>query len=57
VADQGRPLKADGVQEGHGVGGEVVDAIAAGRALGVAVAALVHGEGVVAGGQQARTRL
>jgi hypothetical protein len=52
VADQGDALDADGVQERHGVGGEVVDPVAAGRALGVAVATLVEGVGVVAGGQQ-----
>jgi hypothetical protein len=52
VADQVRTLHADGVQERHRVGGEVVDAVAAGRALGVAVAALVQDEGVVAPRQQ-----
>ena len=52
VPDQGDALDPDGVQERHHVGGEVVDPVAAGRALGVAVATLVGGVGVVAGGQQ-----
>ena len=45
VPDQGDALDGDGVQEGHGVGGEVLDPVAAGRALGVAVATLVQGGG------------
>jgi hypothetical protein len=44
VADQAGALGPDGVQEGHHVGGEVLDAVAAGWPLGVAVAALVHGK-------------
>jgi hypothetical protein len=52
VADQGGALGPDGVQEGHQVGGEVLDGVAAVGPLGVAVAALVDGVGAVAGGQQ-----
>jgi hypothetical protein len=52
VADQGGALRPDDVQEGRHVGGEVLDGVAAGRALGVAVAALVQRVGVVVGGQQ-----
>jgi hypothetical protein len=52
MADQAGTLDPDGIQEGHHVGGEVLNAVTAGRPLGVAVAALVHGEGVVARGQQ-----
>ena len=52
VADQGRALDPDGVQEGLDVGGEVVDGVTAVGALGVAVATLVQGKGAVAVGQQ-----
>lgn len=52
VADQGGALGPDGVQEGHHVGGEVLDGVAAVGAFGVAVAPLVHGIGVVAPRQQ-----
>jgi hypothetical protein len=52
VADQGGLLDPGGVQERYGVGGEVVDGVAAVRTLRVAVAALVQSVGVVAGGQQ-----
>jgi hypothetical protein len=57
MPDQGRALDLDGVQKDHDIGGEVVDAIAAGRALRVAVAALVQGVGVVARGQQRKDPL
>jgi hypothetical protein len=55
--DQGGLLDPGGVQERYGVGGEVVDGVAAVRTLRVAVAALVQSVGVVAGGQQGSTRL
>jgi hypothetical protein len=48
VPDQGRAADPDTIQEGHDIGGEVVDGVAAARVLGVAVAALVQGVGVVA---------
>jgi hypothetical protein len=52
MADQSGAFGPDGVQEGHHVGGEILHGVAAVRPLGVAMAALVHGEGVVARGQQ-----
>jgi hypothetical protein len=52
VTDQGGPPDPDGVQEGHHVVGEVLHRVAAGRPLGVPVAALVQRVGVVAPRQQ-----
>jgi hypothetical protein len=42
MPDHAGALDTGGVQEGHHVGGKVVDPVAAGRALGVAEAALVQ---------------
>ena len=47
MADEGRVGNANGVEESRGVGGEVVNRIAASRAIGIAEAALVQGIGVV----------
>jgi hypothetical protein len=52
VADHGCLVDPDGVQEGHDIGDQVGDLVAAVGALGVAVAALVEGVGVVGSGQQ-----
>jgi hypothetical protein len=52
VTDQGGALNSGGVQEGHSVGGEIVDGVAAAGSFGVAVAALVQGKGMEAGREQ-----
>jgi hypothetical protein len=52
VSHHGGALDAERIEEGGGIGREVVDAVAGIRAVRIAEAALVRSEGPVAAGQE-----